>query len=326
MILLECGHTICHMCTSAMGKKEGKIICPDDKTNMALNRVAPNLTLLQMLKRICTVCERIFGEELKEEPTEKKYFCAKCLDLLNKRKDEVKRNIWAKIAVIQKKNSEAVEAIQTLVLMLENLKKEYLVHEKQRIEKCEFLRSMLENEKDLEEDEIKEFMEDVEKMNKEREKRKIDLKAIEHIKMLMDELFTKKDTQSFLNFIQLHSKSLENSAANDANMMNGGGGANMGANVNNGLQNYGANVNNGMCGMNQSGASYNPHNGGGHMTPHPMTQPPSSQQVPPTLTAAQLQQQHEAQVRKILRSGCPSNKTRPGANKTTLCSCNGAHH
>ena len=112
MILLECGHTICHMCTSAMGKKEGKIICPDDKTNMALNRVAPNLTLLQMLKRICTVCERIFGEELKEEPTEKKYFCAKCLDLLNKRKDEVKRNIWAKIAVIQKKNSEAVEAIQ----------------------------------------------------------------------------------------------------------------------------------------------------------------------------------------------------------------------
>ena len=37
-----------------MGKKEGKIICPDDKTQMALNRVAPNLTLLQMLKRICT--------------------------------------------------------------------------------------------------------------------------------------------------------------------------------------------------------------------------------------------------------------------------------
>ena len=60
------------------------------------------------------VCERIFGEELKEEETEKKYFCNKCLDLLNKRKDEVKRNIWAKIAVIQKKNSEAVEAIQVI--------------------------------------------------------------------------------------------------------------------------------------------------------------------------------------------------------------------
>ena len=201
--------------------------------------------------------------------------------------------------------------------MLENLKKEYLVHEKQRIEKCEFLRSMLENEKDLEEEEIKEFMEDVEKMNKEREKRKIDLKAIEHIKMLMDELFTKKDTQSFLNFIQLHSKSLENSAAE--NMMNGAN--NMGGVNPNTPQNYVPNgMNTGMCGgMNQSGASYNP-----GQVPHPITQ--ATQQVPPTLTAAQLQQQHEAQVRKILRSGCPSNKNRPGANKTTLCSCNGAHH
>ena len=219
--------------------------------------------------------------------------------------------------------------------MLENLKKEYLVHEKQRIEKCEFLRSMLENEKDLEEDEIKEFMEDVEKMNKEREKRKIDLKAIEHIKMLMDELFTKKDTQSFLNFIQLHSKSLEATAVdNNPAALNGNNGTTNGTMSHNTAPTHPNQQN--MYG----GSYYNPQQHGAQCNPH---QPPRPQEnnmymscqqpnqmgaapTPNNLTAAQLQQQHEAQVRKILRSGCPSSKNRANGGKPTICSCNGVHH
>ena len=213
--------------------------------------------------------------------------------------------------------------------MLENLKKEYLVHEKQRIEKCEFLRSMLENEKDLEEEEVKEFMEDVEKMNKEREKRKIDLKAIEHIKMLMDELFTKKDTQSFLNFIQLHSKSLEASAA--AGTTENGSGLNA-VNGNGGRvhSQYNGCVNNQGCvpqGQNQGAQCKGmlPQNMSPHSGMHPGVQQQNPQ--PGNLTAAQLQQQHEAQVRKVLRSGCPSQKNRSvAAGKTTVCTCGNAHH
>ena len=220
--------------------------------------------------------------------------------------------------------------------MLENLKKEYLVHEKQRIEKCEFLRSMLENEKDLEEDEIKEFMEDVEKMNKEREKRKIDLKAIEHIKMLMDELFTKKDTQSFLNFIQLHSKSLEATAAENSQMLNAAAQNGANGHPNNGMSPHNTTTNpqnQNMYGYNQHGAHCNPgqaalNNPNGMYMPPPVHQQPPMMhgQTPNTWTAAQLQQHHEAQVRKILRSGCPSSKSRANGGKPTICTCNGVHH